>query len=186
MPREGFPPPDAACYGQRMVKTRQLTGKDARQYHALCQDARRRPGFFYEAPPDEVPERWLNGLVADPNYYVLGAFEAGDELVGVATVSRRTHPCWRHRASLHQLHAAGNSENVLTSLLNAAVAIAEDLDGLRQLDLEVVHDDTLLLGIAERAGFDHCGDYPDAVQLDGRYHDQHLMVRRLGRGGAAV
>lgn len=169
-----------------MVKTRQLTGKDAQQYHALCQEAGKHPGFFYEASPDENPERWLDGLVTDPNYLILGAFEAGDKLVGVASVTRRTHPRWRHRASLHQVHATGDVEDVLTSLLNAAVAIAEDLDGLRQIDLEVVRGETLLLGVAGRAGFDHCGDYPDAVQLDGRYHDQHLMVRRLGRAGTAA
>jgi L-amino acid N-acyltransferase YncA len=169
-----------------MVKIRQLIGKDARQYHALCQDARKRPGFFYEASPDEVPERWLDGLVADPNYFVLGAFTAGDELVGLASISRRTHPRWRHRASIHQVYAAGDSGDVLTSLLNAAVATAEDLDGLRQLDLEVIRGDTVLLGIAERAGFDHCGDYPEAVQLDGRYYDQHLMTRRLDHAGPAV
>jgi RimJ/RimL family protein N-acetyltransferase len=168
-----------------MVTIRHLTGKDAQQYHAFCQDARKRPGFFYEASPDEVPERWLEGLTADPNYFVLGAFGAGDELVGLTTLSRRTHRRWCHRASLHQIRAADDSEELLTSLLSATITLAKSLDGLHQLELEVVSDETRLFEVAQRVGFEHWGNHPAGVQLDGCFYDQSLMVLRLG-GDKAV
>jgi RimJ/RimL family protein N-acetyltransferase len=159
---------------------RQLTGKDAQKYHAFCLDAQNRPGFFYEAALDEDTDRWLASLARDPDYFVLGAFEAGDDLVGVTSLLRRRHPRWCHRASLHQIHAVLDREEILASLLNAAVVLAEGLSGLRQLELEVFRGDTQLLEVAKRTGFRHYGGYPDAVQLDGCFYDQHLMVLWLG------
>lgn len=177
--------PAATGYHRRMVNVRPLTGKDAQKYHALCQDARRRPAFFYESAGDGPPEAWLDGLAADPDYFVLGAFAEGGELVGLASLSRRTHPRWRHRATLHQVHTARDSAEDLASLLSAAVAVAEGLGGLRQVELVTVRDDARLVEVARRAGFEHCGDLPGAVQLDDRFYDQPLMVLRLGGGMAS-
>lgn len=163
-----------------MVEIRQLTGKDAQQYHAFCLGARKYPAFIYEPSGETATERWLDLLAADPNYFVLGAFEAGNELVGLTSLYRKRHPRWCHRASLQQIHVLHDSEEILASLLNAAVTLANGLSGLRQLDLEVVRGDTQLLAVAKRTGFQHYGGYPDAAQVDGCFYDQHLMILWLG------
>lgn len=165
-----------------MVNVRRLTGKDAQGYHALWQDARRRPAFSSESAGDGTPEAWLDGLAIDPDYFVLGAFAEVGELVGLASLVRRIHPRWRHRATLHQIHTARDSAEDLTSLLTAAVAVAEGLGGLRQVDLVADRDDSRLLAVARRAGFELCDDLSGVVQFDSRAYDPPVMVLRLGGG----
>lgn len=168
-----------------MVNVRRLTGKDAQGYHALWRHARRRPAFPFEAAGDGPPEAWLDGLAADPDYFVLGAFAEGDELVGLASLVRRVHPSWRHRATLYRVHTARDSAEDLTSLLTAAVAVAEGLGGLSHVELVADRDDARLLEVARRAGFERCEDLPGLVQFDSRSYDPPLMVLRLGGGTAA-
>jgi GNAT superfamily N-acetyltransferase len=138
-----------------------------------------RPDFFHESRADESEEGRLDALLADPHSVVLGAFGAGDELLGVASVSRRTHARSRHRATLHHVHAANRSEVITASLVDAAITWAERLGGVRQLEVKVVMDDFRLLGAARRAGFAYCGTVPDAVQMDGCFYDQWLLFHRL-------
>ena len=165
-----------------MVNVRRLTGKDAQGYHALWQDARRRPAFPFEAAGDGPPEAWLDGPAADPDYFVLGAFAEGDELVGLASLVRRTHPRWRHRATLHRVHTARGSAEDLTSLLTAAIAVAEGLGGLRHVELVADRDDARLWEVARLVGFERCEDLPGVVQFDSRAYDPPVMVLRLGGG----
>lgn len=177
---QGLHCPSEACYGrQPMVNVRPLTAQDAQQYHAFCQEARKRPDFFYESSGDESSDGWLDDVSAVPKSVVLGAYGSDGELAGVASVSRRTHPRWRHRATLHHVHAANKSEAITASLVDAAITFAEGLDGLRQLEVKVVMDDFRLLGAARRGGFEYCGTLPDAVRLDGCFYDQWLLIRRL-------
>lgn len=168
-----------------MVNVRRLTGKDAQEYHALWQDARGRPAFPSGPAGEGRPEAWLDGLAADPDYFVLGAFAEGGELVGLASLVRRVHPRWRHRATLQHVHTARDSAEDLTALLTAAVAAAEGLGGVSQVELVADRDDVRLVGVARRAGFEHCGDLPVLVQFDSRAYDPPLMVLRLGGGAAA-
>ncbi len=162
-----------------MVKIQPLTRKDTKRYHAFCQQARQRPDFFFESSEDEPREGRHEGRFADPNSVVLGAFSSSEELIGVASVSRRTHPRWRHRVTLHHVHAADKSDEITSALVNAAVTLAEGVEGLRQMELRVVMDDFRLLGAARRGGFEHYGTLPDALQLDGCFYDQWLLIRRL-------
>jgi hypothetical protein len=167
-----------------MVNVRRLTGNDAQEYLALWQDARGRPAFSSGPEGEGSPEAWLDGLAIDADYFVLGAFAQVGQLVGVASLVRRLHPRWRHRATLQQVHTARDSAEDLTALLTAAVAVAEGLGGVRQVELVADRDDVRLVGVARRVGFDYCDDPPGLVQFDSRSYDPPLMVLRLG--GAAA
>lgn len=160
------------------MEIRRLNGADSSAYHVLCEEARQRPAFFYEYGEPETLPLWLDEQTRDPNYFIVGAFERSC-LVGLVSLSRRTHPRWCHRASFYQVYARNDSVQILTELLSNALVLARGMEGVRLVELTLSQEDGALEQAARELGFECYGLLPEALQLDGGFHSEHLFFRRL-------
>lgn len=168
-----------------MVQIRRLSKEHSADYDSLARIASRHAHFFYESSDPSLPDAWLESVSSDSDCVVLGAF-AGTKLVGLACLSRRTHPRWRHRTTVHQLYAADNDPDVLSSLVNGAMALAARQKGVHQVELEIPRGDPALLEVVSRTAFRYCGDIPGAILHERKLTDVHLFMRQtsppVGRG----
>ena len=77
----------------------------------------------------------------------------------------------------HRRHGLGRR------LLEAALAQARELPGLRQINLEVVTSNRAAYTLYESCGFETFGVERDAFSVDRTYHDVAYMTLRLDHSG---
>jgi ribosomal protein S18 acetylase RimI-like enzyme len=125
---------------------------------------------------------WLERLAANPTY---GVFEA-DNLVGIATLAREPGEKSQHRANIYGVYVKpkARGRGASRQLLEAVIAAAKEI--VVQVHLCVTTSNAPAVRLYERLGFTIYGTEPRALFVDGRYHDEHLMVLRLDEGQRKV
>ena len=111
---------------------------------------------------------------------VVGAF-LGGALVGMSGFYRDSHTKMRHRGHVWGMFVRPESrgQGLGRGLLDALVTHAASLDGLFQVNLEVVSSNTAALGLYESRGFERFGVERRALIVEGQALDEVLLVLAL-------
>ena len=161
-----------------------LTAEDASEWSRLrLESLERDPAAFSSSveehqalPVEEVKKR----LSANPNSFVVGAFEA-ECLSGMAGFHRETGPKTRHKGRVWGVYVTaskrgqGLARNLMAALLERAAAIP----GLEQVLLSVTNTQSAALALYHSLGFEPFGTEPRALNIGGVFIDEHYLVLRL-------
>ncbi|NRG30922.1 GNAT family N-acetyltransferase [Niallia circulans] len=161
----------------------QLHPDDAEAYFALRLEALQiNPEAFgssYEEEKDYPLSRTQSRL-SDPASYVYGAFVEKD-LVGVVTLMRETKIKMSHRANIYAVYVTPKrrGKGVAKQLLKATIEKSRDLQGIEQVYLAVVAENTAAKKVYRAFGFETYGIDRKAIKINGKYYDEELMVLYL-------
>jgi ribosomal protein S18 acetylase RimI-like enzyme len=111
---------------------------------------------------------------------VFGASLHGD-LVGMIAVGREQARKERHRAFIKSMFVRPEARRlgIARHLVAHALRVAEGMPGVRQVTLTVTSRNTGARHLYEAHGFTAYGVAPEALFVDGVYHDDVLMVRHF-------
>jgi GNAT superfamily N-acetyltransferase len=116
----------------------------------------------------------------DKTAYNFGAFIDG-KLAGIVTLLIRTSASSRHTADLVGMYVdpAHRGQGVADNLVNALFEQAKSLPHLKKVMLNVVAGNDRAHAFYVRHGFQVFGAESQAAYLEGRFHDEVMMVRFL-------
>lgn len=168
------------------MKVRALSAQDAIAYQELRLRALRESPTAFAASCEEEKDRTegdvapLLAVPEDGSRCVFGTFD-GDELVGFVAFVRPRRKKLRHVAEVAGTYVVPESrrQGVGAALLEALLAHARSLDGVRQLRLGVSAGNAAAIRLYEAVGFTRYGVEPDALCIDGVFHDEELYSLRL-------
>lgn len=162
------------------MQVRELNRSDAEQYYELRLEALlTNPDSFittYEQEkqkPDPITA--TEERLENETFRTFGLF-VEEELVGVATLIRETHPKFAHKANLVAMYITpdhrrkGGAEQLIKELIQFARAIE-----LEVLHLGVVTENHPAKHLYEKLGFQTYGTERKAIKLSDRYLDEDHM-----------
>jgi len=169
------------------VSIRQLGPADRDAFFALrLRGLKNHPAAFGQSY-DEAIERgpsqhdpMLSGARTALGNFLLGAFSATDgALVGTVGLLRERSAKEQHKAYVIGMYVADEAagHGVGRALLTELLARAAQVEGLRQVTLLVTSENVSARALYESLGFQRYGCEPDALCIDGTFHDADLMVR---------
>ena len=169
------------------ISIRQLEPTDRDAFFALrLRGLKTHPAAFgqsYEEAVERGPSQhdaMLDGTHAASGNFLLGAFSSIDgALVGTVGLLRETRHKERHKGHVIGMYVADEAagRGVGRALLTELLARAAQVDGLRQVVLLVTSANGSARALYESLGFRVYGTEPDALCIDGVFHDADLMVR---------
>lgn len=172
------------------ISIRQLGPADRDAFFALrLRGLKTHPAAFGQSYADAVErgpsqhDAMLAGEDAATGNFLLGAFSSADGvLVGTVGLKRETRQKERHKGFVIGMYVADEAagRGVGRALLTDLLARAARIDGLRQITLLVTGTNASARALYESLGFRVYGREPDALCVDGTYHDADLMVRFVG------
>ena len=168
------------------MTVRQLTADDAAAYQTIRLLAlQESPTAFSASYADEVsrsPSDIATRVTpaSDGSHCVFGAFVC-DRLAGILAFVRPQRAKLLHCAELFGMYVVPEfrRRGLAGALVDAALAHARSLSGLRQVKLAVNATNVAARSLYQSRGFTCVGLEPDALCVDGRYFDQELYVLRL-------
>jgi ribosomal protein S18 acetylase RimI-like enzyme len=110
---------------------------------------------------------------------IFGALDNGDRLIGMLGFSRENRLKRAHVGSLWSMYVLPEFRNrgVGATLLDAALAHARQLGGLRQIVLSVTANNLAACSLYKSRGFERFGLERNALFIDGTYLDEaHLAL----------
>ncbi len=163
---------------------RRLVPSDATAFQRLRLAALRESPTAFSASYEDEIETPISAIEANlalqSGRNLFGAFD-GPELAGMVGVGRESGPKLRHKGYIRAMYVAptqrGKGAGKL--LLEHALAFAASLEGLSQMTLVVTAGNATALTLYEAAGFSVYGREPDALFVDGVWHENVLMARSL-------
>lgn len=167
------------------MEIRLLDRHDAPAYQALRLQALRDSPHAFSASPEDEAGRSLDEVAArivpaaDGSVRMLGVFDGG-VLAGFVAVIHPQRPKLRHGAELAGMYVAPaqRRRGFGGALLQAAIAHARAIEGVRQLGLGVGASNVAAKALYRAAGFVSWGVQPRALRIDGEFHDEeHLWLR---------
>lgn len=168
------------------MEIRLLDRHDAPAYQALRLQALRDSPHAFSASHDDEAGRDIDDVAArivpaaDGSVRMFGIFEDG-ELAGFVALVHPQRAKLRHGAELAGMYVAPSHRRrgLGGALLQAAIAHARSIDGLRQLGLGVNATNAAAKALYRSAGFVSWGVQPRALRIDGVFHDEEHMLLRL-------
>ncbi|HEX7111577.1 MAG TPA: GNAT family N-acetyltransferase [Mizugakiibacter sp.] len=165
---------------------RPLDTADAAAYQRLRLLALRESPTAFSASYEDEAGRSLDDVAAriapakDGSICMLGVFEQ-DALAGFVAVVRPQRAKLRHAVELAGMYVAPvhRRRGLGRALLDAAIAHARALDGVRQIRLGVNAANAAAVALYRAGGFAHCGTEPDALCVDGAFHAEAHYILRL-------
>lgn len=171
------------------MKVRLLDPRDAQAYQQLrLQALRDSPTAFSASHADEVG-RSLDEVAAritpaaDGSVCMFGIFEP-EELAGFVAVIHPQRDKLRHGVELAGLYVSPSfrRRGFGRALMKAALAHARSLTGVRLIKLGVTASNREARKLYQSLGFTSYGVEPDALQVDGMFHDEEHYVLRWDPG----
>ncbi len=167
------------------MEVRRVTERDVESLWRLRLEAlASEPDAFAEAPEEHRAislEAYAERIRAsnDENF-VIGAF-IGGELVGMVGFYREQRLKRRHCGGIWGMFVAASSRGrgLGAALLQAALAEARKIPGLRRVHLDVSTTQTAARKLYVSAGFESYGIESGALHVGERYLDQEHMILRL-------
>ncbi|GGF41705.1 hypothetical protein GCM10011321_35380 [Youhaiella tibetensis] len=165
---------------------RRLGDADVAAYRKIRFEALSRHPEAYASSPESFAQRSdgeLAALLGRMSFY--GAFaEAG--LGGILAYARADGERERHRGWIYQVYVqpALRGTGCAMGLLEAA--LDEARGEVLQVHLGVGAHNRPAIRLYERAGFEIYGTEPRSLNVNGRYVDEHLMVRFLDKAPGEV
>jgi GNAT superfamily N-acetyltransferase len=131
-----------------------------------------------DRPPSEVATRLTPA--PDGSRCVFGAF-VHDRLGGILAFIRPQRVKLLHCAEFAGMYVAPafRRRGLAGALLDAALAHARSLSGVRQVKLAVNATNLAARSLYQSRGFTCVGGEPEALCVDGRYYDEELYLLRL-------
>ena len=167
------------------IHIRVLGPDDAREYWNLRLRAlREHPEAFTSSYAEEsiVPiEVARNRLSSDrPHAFILGAF-ANDNLIGIIGLEPGRRGKEKHKATLFGMYVAREHTGlgVGAKLISALLERARTAPPLHSIVLTVTAGNGPALALYRSFGFRQFGCEPDAICVDGKYHDKLHLVLQL-------
>ncbi len=167
-----------------LMEIRILTADDAAEWSRLRLEALRQdPSAFSSSveehqalPLEEIKRR----LGPSPQFFVIGAFE-DSRLVGIAGFHREIGPKTRHKGRVWGVYvsSAKRGQGVGRRMMQMLLARVTELNGLEQVLLSVTSSQTTALALYQSLGFESFGTEPRALNLEGRYLDEHYLIFAL-------
>jgi ribosomal protein S18 acetylase RimI-like enzyme len=168
------------------MKVRHLTADDAAAYQSLRLRALQESPIAFSSsyaqeagrPKSEVAARLTPA--SDGSRCIFGAF-AGEQLVGNLTLVRLQGEKLLHCAELVGMYVAPEfrRRGFGRVLVDAALAHARSLPGMRQLRLTVNATNAAARSLYQTTGFDCFGVEPEAICVDGHYYNEEFYILRL-------
>ncbi len=122
-------------------------------------------------------EQFAQRIDPKPHQTTFGAFDAR-RLIGSLGFLRNTQAKTQHSASLFGLFVdpAYRGRDIAQELLRRAIAKAQTMPGVSQLELSVNVENAAALHIYEAAGFAPWGRRPDALRIGSASFDEFHMI----------
>lgn len=156
---------------------RQLGLDDVPSYRALRLEALRdHPEAFasdYETAAGK-PDSYFTALIANLAFF--GAFVDG-ALVGIVAFDQSAGVREAHRGWLYQMYVQPQMRGTGCAMALIEHLLAHAKSIVLQVHLGVAADNGAALALYRRAGFTIYGTEPRYMYVNGRYIDEHLMVR---------
>jgi len=165
------------------VTIRRLRPDDAEAYATLRREMLADTPIAFLASPDDdfvCDAAGARRILADGDHSVIfGACEPG--LVGAVGLFREKHAKAAHKTTLWGMYVSPRRRRtgVGRRLVQAAIAHAETLEGVRAVCLSVSDDTPGARALYESAGFRRWGTEPAAMRWGGRFVDEHHMLLEL-------
>lgn len=159
---------------------RRLTRDDVDAYRAIRLEALTNHPESYGSSPERFVATTTESLIDMLSRMAFfGAFTAAGELAGITAYGRDDGERERHRGWLFQVYVkpALRGTGAALALLDAAVEHART--EVIQVHLMVGAHNTPAIRLYEKAGFRTYGTDPRCLYVNGRYIDEHMMVRFL-------
>jgi len=165
------------------LRVRLLAPADAEEFVRVRGRALGEEPLAFSACPedDRASDRdAVRTMLADPGRSaIFGAF--APELIGVVGIRREARQKGSHKAHVWGMYVAPahRGAGAGRALLEAAIAHARTLDGIRQIQLSVSEATPAARSLYERCGFRAWGTEEAALCHEGRAYADHHMVLRL-------
>ena len=107
---------------------------------------------------------------------MFGAFD-GEPLIGITGFNRMARKRASHRGELVQVYVepAYRGQHIGEKLLRRALNYAFSLDGIEQVQLSVITNNTTAINLYEKFGFKAFGVQPKYFKVGNDYMDQQFM-----------
>ncbi|KVR38712.1 GNAT family N-acetyltransferase [Burkholderia multivorans] len=167
-----------------MITIRLLDAADAAPFQSLRLAAIRTSPTSFLPTEDEVAavpvETFAAQIMPTHTQAVFGAFD-GETLIGSTGVRRDAHAKVAHKATIWGVYvdAAYRGRGIAQSLLEHAIGHAEHAWQCAQLMLCVNAFNATAERLYASLGFERFGTEPRSLCVDGRFYDEHHMVKRL-------
>ena len=161
---------------------RRLTRDDAEAYRAIRLEALINHPESFAASPEAFAERSLDDLREQLDQMAFFGAETDDgELAGIIAYFRDTGEREQHRGWLIQVYLKPSMRGTgcAEALIQAAVEHART--EVLQVHLGVGTHNAPAIRLYQKAGFAIYGTDPRALFVNGRFIDEHLMVRFLDK-----
>ncbi|EWG13114.1 GNAT family N-acetyltransferase [Cytobacillus firmus] len=165
------------------MEIRLLRPDDAEIYKELrIEGLKKNPEAFgssYEEEAGRPPEVYGERFRGDNSFHY-GAFENG-ELIGVVSLVRDTGLKMKHRSNIYAMYVTESARmnGVGKSLVSKAVETARSWEGVEQIHLAVMSENTPAKKLYASFGFEVYGKERHALKIDGKYYDEDLMALYL-------
>jgi ribosomal protein S18 acetylase RimI-like enzyme len=166
------------------MQIRRLDPENALAFRAIRLEALRdSPAAFGSSYEEEAVlplEVFAKRLTPGSDRTMFGAF-VDTAIVGLAGVGREEGLKERHRALVRSMFVEPNHrrKGIGRQLVLHAFAFAQSMPGVKQITLAVTADNVAAVSLYEACGFREYGRAPEALFVNGEYHDEILMVKRL-------
>lgn len=168
------------------MKIRLLQASDAHPYQQLrLSGLLRDPDAFgstYDREAQFSLETIANRLEPNADKFVLGAFTAQDELVGIVTFVRESSLKTAHKGNIYGMYVSheNRGKGIGKLLLRELIARARAHDGLEQINLTVVSTNAAAKKLYQSVGFETYGVERNALKSGGQYFDEDWMALHFG------
>lgn len=166
------------------MNIRLFTAKDAQAFQDLRLEALQESPTAFGSSYEEERDRPLEVVarrLADARSYVFGAYTEEEELVGMTGLLREGRPKTRHKASVWGMYVAPpfRGQGIGRALLQAAIAQARALPGVRQVNIGVTTSNRAAYALYVSCGFETYGVEREAMAVEARYYDTAYLALRL-------
>ena len=168
------------------MRIRKMVITDVARYRDLRLQALADSPTAFGSSVDEQREHDLETYIQripapDSDNATFVAESADQRLTGMIGFSRSPRVKMRHKGSIWSVYVepAARGKGVSRALMDATIAHARQLEGLRLVVLNVVVTNFPAIRLYESYGFEIWGTEPEALYVDGRYYDEHYMTLRL-------
>jgi len=114
------------------------------------------------------------------NRFTLGAF-INSQLIGIVTFVRESNPKVIHKGDIYAMYVSPDSrgKRIGKSLVQDLVTKAKQCEGLEQINLTVISNNTAAKRLYETIGFVTYGTERNALKSGSQYWDEDFMAIRL-------
>jgi RimJ/RimL family protein N-acetyltransferase len=159
---------------------RQLTGEDVDAYRSIRFEALTNHPESYGSSPERFAATPTASLIDMLNRMAFfGAVTEAGDLAGLVAFGRDEGERERHRGWLFQVYAKPQLRGTGAALAMIETAVEHARAEVIQVHLMVGAHNAPAIRLYEKAGFKIYGTDPRCLQVNGRYIDEHMMVRFL-------